>query len=162
MATKLKISLALASLLAILAIIYAFWLWQPERQVQRHQAHLLQAAESKHWTRFADFIEPGYHDRWGHDKSFAVRETQEILRQFFVLTIQSETVFLEVHDDHATVSARLKLDGQGTAVAEYARQAVNQLPDPFVFAWVRRSWQPWDWRLERVEQPTLRFDDGSD
>lgn len=123
----------------------------------RHQRHLLEAAETKHGARLAAFIDGHYTDRWGHDKPFVVRQTSEILRQFFVLTIRNETVAVAVNGPHATVSAQLKLDGQGTAFAAYAQQAVNGLREPFVFAWTRVSWKPWDWQLIRVDQPELRL-----
>src|SRR5439155_4629668 len=135
MPTTFKIRLALASLAVVAAAIYCLWLWQPERQVLKHQAHFLAAAESRSWTKFASFIDPQYSDRWKHDKLFIVRETSEWLRQFFSLTIQSDVVSLDVSDARGTVTAHIKLDGNGTALATMAQNEVNAIAEPFVFEW---------------------------
>ena len=157
MATKFRILLALSSLLLCAIAIYDCWLWQPERQLFAHHAHFLTTAGDKNWTRFAGMIAPGYRDRWGHDKMSAVRESREVLRQFFTLTIQSEVLAHELHGEEGSVTARLKINGNGTALAEMARQEINCLSAPFVFTWTRQSWKPWDWQLTAVENPQLRL-----
>ena len=137
--------------------LYCLWLWQPERQVLKHQAHFLATAESRSWTKFASFIDPQYSDRWKHDKPFIVRETSEWLRQFFSLTIQSDVVSLDLSDARGTVTAHIKLDGNGTALATMAQNEVNAITEPFVFEWTRKSWKPWDWKLTRADNADPRF-----
>lgn len=149
----------MASLLAVLLILHALWLWQPARQVRLHQRHFLDAAENRRWSRFASFLDPAYTDRWGHDRAVVVRETSEVLRQFFALTIESEEWQCEIAGGRGTVTQRLRLEGNGTAIAQFAQQEVNALREPFVFTWKHASWKPWDWQLARVDHPQLRLGD---
>lgn len=148
--------------MAVLIALWCFSLWQPERQLLLHHEHFIQAAEGRKWTRFAAFIDERYSDRWGHDKKFLVRESSEVLRQYFALTIQNEVTSSQLVPDGGLVRARLKLDGNGTAIAGYATQAVNQLREPFVFEWKRQSWKPWDWQLVRADNPGLRLQEWRD
>jgi hypothetical protein len=147
MGTNSRIALALTSLLVVAVALYDLRLWQPERQ---------------DWKRFSTFLSTQYHDRWGHDKTFTVRETSEVLRQFFALTIEREEVRFELANDRAMVAERLKLEGNGTAIAQFARQEVNRLREPFVFEWTRQSWKPWDWQLTRADNAQLRVGEWQD
>lgn len=152
-----KIRLALASLALVALALYCLWLWQPERQVLKHQAHFLAAAESRSWTKFASFIDPQFTDRWGHDKIFVVREASEWLRQFFSLTIKSEITDLRMESSRGIVSARLRLEGNGTPLAQMATDEFDEIHEPFVFEWTWKSWKPWDWKLTRADNADARF-----
>ena len=149
--------LASAAFLFVAWTLYCLWLWQPERQVLKHHEHFIKAAENRNWRRVEAFIDARYSDRWGHDKAFLLRESREILRQFFALSIESTVGSCEVIGDTATVPATLKIAGTGTAITEYAKNEVNALREPFVFEWKRQSWKPWVWTLMRVDQPQLRM-----
>jgi hypothetical protein len=144
--------------LAVVIILRSLWLWQPSRQVMLHQEHLLDAAEHRNWSRFSAFIDDQYSDRWHHDKPFLVRESSEVFRQFFSLSIKRELVACVVQGGDATVTMRLKLEGAGTPIASYASSAVSELSAPFSFQWKRRSWKPWDWALVSADQPQLRLE----
>lgn len=161
MHASLKIRLALASLALafIAALLGCLWLWQPARQVAKHQAHLLDAAEDRSWTRFGKLIDPAFTDRWGHDKAFVTRETREWLRQFFSLTIRREALSLEMPPGggRGIVRVRLRLEGNGTALAQMAQNEVNEITEPWVFEWTRKSWKPWDWQLSRADNAGLRL-----
>ena len=117
----------------------------------------MRAAENRRWTKLADFIDAKYSDRWGHDKTFVLRETNEWLRQFFTLTIHSEIESAEINHDHGKITARLRLEGNGTALASMAQDEVNSIPTPFVFEWTRKSWKPWDWTLTRADNLDAHF-----
>ena len=147
-----------AGLVLVALCLYCLWLWQPERQVLKHNEHFLKAAENRNRAKFAGFIDASYADRWNHDKGFIVREASEVLRQFFALTIRSESVECTMSDDHAAVTARIRIEGRGTAIAELARSETNALTEPWLFEWKRKSWKPWDWKLVRVDQTQLRLD----
>lgn len=146
-----------AAFAAVAWVLYCLWLWQPERQVLKHHEHFIKAAETRNWRRVEAFIDAGYSDRWGHDKAFVLRESREILRQFFALSIVSAVGSCDVIGHAATVSATLKMAGTGTPIAEMAKNEVNALRAPFVFEWKRQSWKPWDWKLTRVDHPQLRL-----
>ena len=75
--------------------------------------------------------------------------------QFLFCDIQSEERALSLADGAGTIAARLALGGTGGPIAEYAKQRVNSLTEPFIFKWTRRSWKPWDWELMEVDQPQL-------
>jgi hypothetical protein len=152
----------LAAIFAVSWMLYCLWLWQPERQVRKHHEHFIKAAENRNWSRVEDFIDARYADRWGHDKAFVLRESREVLRQFFALSIESDVGQCDVSGETGTVVAKLKIAGTGTVVAEYAKQAVNGLGEPFAFQWTRRSWKPWDWKLTRVDNSQLRINRGAE
>ena len=56
----------------VVAVIWGVWLvriWQPDRQVELHSLHFLEAIEKKNWKTAAEFINDDYQDRWGNDRS---------------------------------------------------------------------------------------------
>ena len=150
-------SLATVALL-LAAALYAAWLWQPERQVRLHHAHFLGAVERRKWDRMQGFVADNYSDRWGHDKEFVLREAREVFRHFLFLTIQGEPASFIVTDRTAEVRAQIRIAGEGSPIAQLVIEKVNSQGEPFVFAWVRHGWQPWDWRLTRIDHPSLDLD----
>ncbi|MCA1658230.1 MAG: hypothetical protein LC627_02910, partial [Verrucomicrobiaceae bacterium] len=54
-------------IVALIVGIYLARLWQPERQVTLHAAHLISHIENKDWDAVGDAIAEDYQDRWGHD-----------------------------------------------------------------------------------------------
>ena len=94
MSTRLKMQLALASLALVIAALYCLWLWQPERQVLKHHARLLHAAEARNWTRFGELI-----DAHGAYR-FQRRPESQLTAAVFFRHIRSRLLFLlEDHDD---------------------------------------------------------------
>lgn len=146
---------ALASLVVVAISLRCLWLWQPERQLLLHQAHLRRAVEQRDWGRVQAVIDPAYADRWGYTRATGVQEARQWLGQFFALTITPEPMGDRWTADGGTVTERWKLDGTGTEVAAMVEQHVNSVEDPFVFQWKHGSWKPWDWTLVRVENPAL-------
>lgn len=155
-ATRRTTGIALTLGAAALAL-YLLWLWQPGRQLLLHQRHFLAALEKRDWDRVTSFFDEGYGDRWGLDRQSAVRMTSEVLRQFFVVEILAEDLQGSVDSRHGVVYARIRLDGEGNAIAREAIHRVNALRKPFRFEWRHASWKPWDWRLVRVDQQELRI-----
>lgn len=132
------------------------WLWQPERQVLLHQRHFLTAVEDRKWAKVGFFMDNGFHDQFGHDKAWILKESQEIFRQFFVLTIQDRDTAVKFDRNRAHVSTLLRIDGTGTPVAQYLQQTVNaENSKPFQFEWRHASWLPWDWKLTAIDHPVL-------
>jgi hypothetical protein len=157
---NIKSATAAACLAGVALLLFCLRLWQPERQVLRHNEHLLKAASSRNWTRVAEFIDEKYGDRWGHDKSSALSDSREILGQFFVLDLVGESSECRADGAIGTVSSRLKMTGKGSPLAEAAMEEVNALKNPFTFQWTRQSWKPWDWKLTRVDNPDLNLQQG--
>ena len=148
----LRLALGLA---ALAILIFLALLWQPERQVRLHHEHFLKAVGKRNWQAVGKFIAAEYHDRWGHDKENVLAQSAQVFGQFLFCEIQSEDRSLAVENGSAAVSARILLGGTGGPIAEYAKQRVSALTEPFVFKWTRQSWKPWDWVLTEVDQPEL-------
>ncbi len=135
------------------------WLWQPERQVSLHQRHFLEAVADRKWKKIAAALADDFRDSAGHDKAWALKESREVLRQFFVLSVREReagTAFATPERREATVTTRFRLEGNGTPVAEYAMEVVNGSGAPFVFVWKRQGWKPWDWQITAIRHPLVQ------
>jgi hypothetical protein len=143
---------------AFLAVMLAS-LWQPERQALKHHAHLLAAMEKRDWKEVDAMIDAGYTDRWNHDKRWVLRASREAFRHFFSLTIRSDEPLVRQNGDTIWLSARITIEGTGTAIATMVLERSRQLREPFTFEWKHRSWKPWDWALVRVDQPQLSLEE---
>jgi hypothetical protein len=146
---------ALASLAVVTIALRCLWLWQPERQLLLHQAHLRSAIERRDWGRIATMFDPAYADRWGYTRPTALRDGRQWLGQFFALKVAAQPVADQLSPDGGTVTERWALDGTGTALAGMVEDRVNAIHEPFVFQWKHGSWKPWDWTLVRVDNPEL-------
>lgn len=142
----------------VAAALYAAWLWQPGRQVRLHTVHFLKAVERRKWDTAGGFVAEHYSDRWGHDKENVLRDARAVFQQFLFLTIQSDPESASLTGRDAEIRAPVKIAGQGGPVADYVIGKVNTLRAPFVFAWTRRSWKPWDWQLVRIDHPELEIE----
>lgn len=144
----------MAALVAL--ALYTLWLWQPERQVRLHTAHFLKKVERRNWDAMGEFMAADYRDRWEHDKESAVADAREVFRQFLFVTIENRTDSCELAGDSGTTRTVIKISGSGGPVAQLVMERVNILRDPFVFAWRKASWKPWDWQLIGIDHPELR------
>jgi hypothetical protein len=152
---KLLRPFAAAALFVV--VLYCVLLWQPTRQVRLHQAHLLRAIEKRNWPRVAEFIAENYSDRWGHDKEFVLREAREVFHHFVFLTVKQEEQGARVESGQGTVVTRIILLGTGSPVADFAKQRLADLEEPFTFRWRQQSWKPWDWQLTGFDHPELEM-----
>lgn len=143
----------------VVAALYAAWLWQPARQVQRHTAHFLKAVEGRSWDTAGGLVAEDYSDRWGHDKENVLTDARAVFAQFLFLTIQAEPEDATVSGDRAKIRSPVKLAGRGGPLAELVVGRVNGLRAPFVFTWQKRSWKPWHWQLVRLDHPELEIED---
>jgi hypothetical protein len=155
---KSKASLLFGAAVFVLVAVRCIWLWQPERQVELHQRHFVGAVSDRKWKKIDRFLAEDFRDRFGHDKTWALKESREVLRQFFALTVREENTtiaFTTPERREATVTATLKIDGGGTPIAEYAKSTVNSSQHPFTFTWKQKSWKPWDWQLTSIDHPLM-------
>ncbi len=146
--------------LGLAAFALAIWLallWQPARQVRLHQRHLLRAVEKRNWTNVGKFIGAEYRDRWEHDKENVIARSAQVFGQFLFCNIEAQEHSLHLADGAGTIGVRLTLSGTGSPIADFAKQRVNALTEPFIFKWTHRSWKPWDWELIAVDQPQLEI-----
>jgi hypothetical protein len=143
-----------------LILLVAILLWTgfeltPGRCLERRQDRLLQAAGDRNWKRVRELMAEDYRDVWGQDREEAVTLASEGLANFLALEIFSEDTAVDRRGGEATVSALLRLRGRGNAVGEAIISRANSLESHFRFAWTRKSWKPWDWKLVSVSQPEI-------
>ena len=150
-------SAALASLAVVTIALRCLWLWQPERQLLLHQAHLRGAVERRDWGRVEALMDAGYADRWGYTRATALRDAREWMGQFFVLTVTAEPGGDRLAANGGTVTEGWEIDGTGAEGAEMVKDRVNALRAPFVFQWKHGSWKPWDWSLIRVDNAEVNL-----
>jgi hypothetical protein len=149
-------SIVPTAIIALLGVaLFLFILWSPERQVRLHQEHLLAAVSDKNWARVASFIAEDYSDRWGHDKAFVAAAAREVFAQFIALDLSMQNPMLNMRDGNGEVAARLIAKGSGGPFAQMAIDKLQELREPFTFHWQKRIWKPWDWKLTRLNHPTL-------
>jgi hypothetical protein len=143
-------------LLAAILGIFLARLWQPERQVQLHSAHLLAQIEKKNWNGVASFISDDYQDRWGNDRSVLLERLRLVFR--FAgnpqITVKDAGIRTESCKGFWRARITIKTTGEFASVVE---ERVNSLPVPFELEWRRRSGKPWDWKLVRVENAALEI-----
>src|SRR5207245_9807326 len=51
---------------------HCLWLWQPQRQIDRHTESLFYKIEQKNWAGVADLLGAGYADQWGNDRALVL------------------------------------------------------------------------------------------
>jgi hypothetical protein len=155
---KSKASLLFGAAIAAMVTVRCIWLWQPERQVELHQQHFIEAVSDRKWKKIDHFLAEDFRDRFDHDKAWALKESREVLRQFFALTVKENRTNLALATpgrQEATVTSTLKIEGGGTPIAEYAKTTVNSSTKPFTFTWKQKSWKPWDWQLTSIDHPLM-------
>lgn len=145
-------------LLAAIMGIFLVRLWQPERQVQLHSAHLLAQIEKKNGSGIAAFIGDGYQDRWGHDRTALLERLREVFRYVGNPRITAKDVGIRVESAKGFWRGRITIKGTGE-FATVIEERVNSLPAPFELEWRRGSNKPWDWKLVRVDNPALEISD---
>ena len=152
---NLRLALCLA---AFVTAIFLALLWQPARQVRLHQRHLLRAVEKRNWQAVGRFIGAEYRDRWGHDKENVLGRATQVFSQFLLCHLEGEERSLALAEDTGIIAVKISLGGTGGPIAEYAKQRVNVLTEPFTFKWTHRSWKPWDWELIECDHPRLEIE----
>src|SRR5206468_8446200 len=52
--------------------LYCLWLWQPQRQIDRHTESLFYKIEQKNWAGVAGLLGAEYVDQWGNDRALVL------------------------------------------------------------------------------------------
>jgi hypothetical protein len=143
-------------LIAVIVGIYLIRLWQPERQVELHSAHLLAHLEAKKWKRAGEFIANDYQDQWGHDRAVVLERLREVLRALPNAKIEATGRIVRAEGGRGEWIAKVTLTGTGE-YAELIKARVNSLDAPFELEWRRGATWPWDWKLISVRNPALEI-----
>jgi len=141
----------------IVAIVWAIWLvrlWQPQRQVELHSAHLLQSIQKKDWKSVAGQVSPAYQDRWGHDRAVLLERLREVFRVLSNPRIEAASPAVRHENGHGYWTAKITLTASGE-LADYVQNRVNSIETPFELEWQAGATWPWDWKLVCVRNPDL-------
>ena len=143
-------------IVALILGIYLARLWQPERQVALHGAHLISHVENRDWDAVRDAIANDYHDRWGHDRALVLERLRQVFQAMPNARIASVDPAVSAANGNGNWVGKITITGAGEYAAVIEAR-VNALPAPFEMEWRNRSWKPWDWKLVRVENSALEI-----
>jgi hypothetical protein len=143
---------------AVIWGVYLARLWQGQRQVELHGAHLLTQIEKRNWKAVGEFIGDGYKDQWGHDRASLVERLREVFRALPNARIEPNSVSVQTNNGRGTWTARVTVKSTGE-FADYVTNRVNSLETPFQLEWQRGATWPWDWKLVEVRNPGLDISD---
>ncbi len=144
--------------LAVAAIfgLYLFRLWQPQRQIELHNAHLLVQIEAHDWKAVSEFVGETYRDRWGNDRALLLERLPQVFRAMGKTKIESKEIAVRREEGLGYLRARVQVRGTGE-YADHIQTRVNSLEEPFEFEWKRGATWPWDWKLISVQNPALEI-----
>jgi hypothetical protein len=128
------------------------WL-SPARGVERSWRDLVAAIEDNDREALASLMAENYRDGFGSDREEALLLAATIRGHFVVCSIRRESSELVMDPGKRAALARalIRIDGQGSPVAQAAIRASQASETPTEFRWRRASWKPWDWKLVSVE-----------
>jgi hypothetical protein len=138
--------------------IYLFRLWQPQRQIELHNTHLLAQIEEHKWKVVGEFIADAYRDQWGNDRKLLLHRLPEVVGALGDTHIQASGVAIRHEGDRGYWTAKISVKGTGE-FADYIQTRVNSLETPFEFEWQPGATWPWDWKLVSVRNPALEISD---
>jgi hypothetical protein len=143
--------------------LFLVWLWQPQRQVNRHTENLLRKLEKKNWAAVANSIGGEYTDKWGDDRSLVVARMQQVFRYLRGVTIHAADPTVSVDQRRGIWRARIVIGGgDADEATAMVKERINSLSTPFELTWRRMSGKPWDWKLVYVSNPELEISPGFD
>ncbi len=142
-------------LFTVIAGIYLIRLWQPERQVELHALHLLEAIGERDWGAVAEFIDPEYRDQWQHDRLLLLARLRLVGGYTRDLRLDPHEPLVIETDGGPEWRARITARGDEGEMIALIKQHLNLIDDPFRLQWRQRSWKPWDWKLVHASNEAL-------
>jgi hypothetical protein len=137
--------------------LFCLWLWQPERQVNRHTENLLRKLERKDWAGVGDFVDPSYADQWGDDRSLVIERLRAAFGYVRNLRVTATDATCAIENGRAIWRGKIRISAEAGELGIFAEQRLNSLASPFELEWRRASGKPWDWKLVRVGNPELEI-----
>ncbi len=152
-------------LLAILLAVYLFgFRWRPEATVTRNQAAFIASIENKKWGKCRSLVAPQYGDKWGFNRADLTLALEDVGSQFLInLDFEWNTTSLTRGDngDSYTLVGKGSMRGTGTPLAAIiVGQSAAYAALPFTFTWKKQSAFPWDWKLQKIDHPSLTIPPG--
>jgi hypothetical protein len=140
--------------------IYLFRLWQPERQIELHNAHLLEQIEKHNWKNVGEFIGTTYQDRWGNNRTLLLQRLPQVFGALGNTQIEATNTAIRREDGRGYWTARIVVKGTGE-FTDFVQNKVNSLDTPFEFEWQHGATWPWDWKLVSVRNPALEISESA-
>ncbi|MEY2541513.1 MAG: hypothetical protein QOI22_1115 [Verrucomicrobiota bacterium] len=142
--------------LTVVLGIYLARLWQPDRQVQLHSAHLISQIEKRNWSAVADFLGADYRDQWGDDRRLVLERLREVFGAPGSVNITANNEVIRSEGGDGWWKAKITIKAGGPLGADI-EERINSLSTPFELEWHRLSSSPWDWKLINVTNPALEI-----
>jgi hypothetical protein len=146
--------------LALLVGLLLQWLWQPERQINRHTENLFHRIERKDWSGTSAFIGAEYLDQWGQDRALMLTRMREAFAYVRDVKIQYVNPTVEIAKRRAVWRAKITAHGGDSELTALLKERVNSLATPFELEWHQVSGKPWDWKLTSVRNQDLELPAG--
>jgi hypothetical protein len=143
--------------LALFVGLFLIWLWQPERQINRHTENLLGKIERKDWAGVADFLATDYADQWGDDRALVLARMRQGLGYVRAIRINALDPVVNVDNRRGVWRAKITIVGGGGELVAFIKERVNSLATPFELEWRHPSGKPWDWKLASVRNRDLEI-----
>jgi hypothetical protein len=143
---------------AVVWAIYLFRLWQPQRQIELHNTHLLEQIEKHNWKAVGQFVGDTYQDRWGNDRTLLLQRLPQVFRALGNTQIEARNIAIRREEGRGYWTAKITVTGTGE-FADFIQTRVNSLETPFEFEWQRGVTWPWDWKLISLRNPALEISD---
>jgi hypothetical protein len=146
--------------LALLIGLWLLWLWQPERQINRHADNLFGKIERKDWSGTSAFIGVEYLDQWGEDRALLLTRMRTAFSYIRDAKIRYAAPTVEIEKRRAVWRAKITLEGGDSELTAILKERVNSLATPFELEWHQVSGKPWDWKLTSVRNQDLELPAG--
>lgn len=139
----------------VLAIIGLIIHWRPAKTVNRQQATLIDAVESKKGARFRRLLSNEYKDRWGFTVEDATEAMLDVRSQFMTLGITLKEQKIEIAGKRAKIITKFTLGGTPIGGGNEVKRHINGLDTPWEFTWKKQSFLPSSWRLVNIENEAI-------
>ena len=144
-------------IVAVALGVYLLQLWQSDKQVELHSAHLLHAIEQKDWRAIGEFIDPAYQDQWHQDRTVLLTRMRAVLAYARNLHLQAHEPLVLATENGSEWRARIVVSGEDNELTSLIKARINPLQEPFRLQWRQQSWKPWDWKLIRASNEALEL-----
>jgi len=142
--------------------LYCLWLWQPQRQIDRHTESLFYKIEQKNWAGVAGLLGAEYADQWGNDRGLVLERMRLVFGYGRHLHLHVIDANCSIDNGVGLWRGRIAIDSDDAELVTVLKERVNSLTTPFELQWRQVSRKPWDWKLVRVDNTQLEIPAGFD
>lgn len=141
---------------AVLVMSYLLlFRWNSTAQLEKQQAALISGIEDNRWGRCEKRISENYEDLWGWKRDDLRLVFADIRSQFLAMGLYLDNPVWDVASRKATLNAKVRIEGSPLGMGSTIQRMVNREDEPMTFTWEKESWQPWSWKLVRINHPEI-------